>query len=119
MKITIILITLLSIFLIGCGSDITSGKVTEKEHQPARTYIYQMPVTQQVGKTTITTYIPIRQYDDEDWLITFAGIPQDSNELESRTVYVTQEQYNAHKIGDDFRLNEDGELEDEDTKVEE
>jgi hypothetical protein len=67
MKTHVVVISLLSLFLAGCGTDpITEGEIYEKIYEPAHTDTYLQPVMVCDGETTSVTWLPMTEYDDED-----------------------------------------------------
>lgn len=95
-------LAILSIFcllFLGCGKRITEGDIVEKWHEPERTWVQVVPITISNGKTTTTTYVPMTQVDDEDWIIQIEAV-LDDGETKTRNFYVSREVYETVDIGD-------------------
>lgn len=96
--------------LAGCGQKIQEGEVVNKWHEPEHRWLQQVPM--KVGSVTI--YNQIWHVDDEDWCISIEGTNWSKSEptVERRTLYVSESQYNAFKLGDWVRVSDDVDTED-------
>lgn len=99
---------LIMLVLAGCHQ-LKEGNVISKSIEPARTYIYLMPIshTMMVGKscTTSITYIPMTMYDDEDFKVQISG--NDGKEDRIETFYVSKKQWECLRVGDYFQVTTD------------
>lgn len=94
MKKTLTVLLASILFLTGC-SQISSGTITKKEHEPGNYYI--TTICNLVGKVTVCT--PITQYDNEDWRFDIHEGDKDG------FVYVTPETFDSYEVGDYFKEN--------------
>lgn len=92
---------IIAFIIAGCKHEITNGTVTEAYIEPARDYIFMMPIPHKVGKVTFFTYIPIPMHDDADYVLTVDGFTKDGEEKLEK-FYVTEDIYRKHKIGSGF-----------------
>ena len=106
-KLTVAFVLLLSLF--SCQK-LKYSNIVEKWYEPARTYIYMMPIVHSTGKTSYTTFMPVPMYDNEDWCIKVTGIGTKGDTI-TRTYYVDKLQYDTLKVGSficvDGKCNED------------
>lgn len=84
---------MISLFLLSCQKQ-KYGTITEKWHEPARTYMMLMPVS--TGKVTVL--IPYFIYDNEDWCIKVNGVTEKGDTV-NRTYYVSPEAYDTLNVG--------------------
>ena len=100
------------LLLVGCGEEIKSGRVIEKDHAEARTYVQILPVY--TGQTCVTInktrsctsnyiHLPFTLYDDEDWMLRI-----ETDEGKKGWVYVTPTVWNRVSIGGWWSKVEDG-----------
>ena len=97
MKTKIFLLVLVLISLISCQKQ-KYGTITEKWHEPARTYVMLMPMTISSGKTFTTILIPYVIYDNEDWCIKVNRVTEKGDTI-SRDYYVSPGAYDTLNVG--------------------
>ncbi|HML73348.1 MAG TPA: hypothetical protein PKB02_02510 [Anaerohalosphaeraceae bacterium] len=89
--------------LAGCGKDpITEGEIYEKIYEPAHTDTYLQPIMVCDGETTSVTWLPMTEYDDEDFIIRFKAYVD--GEHRTRTLFVNKQIYERVSVGDWFVL---------------
>lgn len=96
MKTKFLLFTLL-IFFCSCQKQ-KYGTVTEKWHEPERTYVTFFPMTMSSGKTFRTIMVPFIVHDNEDWCIKVKGVTRKGNTT-WRQYYVSSEAYDTLYVG--------------------
>ncbi len=116
------IITASFLMLLQSCNELKEGTVTKMHIEPARDYIYMMPIPHTIrsGKTSSTyyTYIPIMMHDDPDYVITLHGVTDD-NEERTEDWYVSESTYSGLKTGRKFCVSEDCSKEsNDDTKIE-
>ncbi len=107
-----LVIAITSLLLIACSKEplISSGTVTRKDHQPEKKWvqIILIPIIRPVGKTTITTFIPVPIFHRrrEQWTVVIEGwTGSDTERLrKQRTLYVSRETYERTAIGDIYTV---------------
>lgn len=92
------LITLLLLLVLFSCQKLKYGNVTERWHEPRRTYMYMMPIVHSNGKTSWTTFIPMTMVDNEDWCIKVTGIGVKGDSI-TRTYYVDATAFDTLTIG--------------------
>ena len=98
-KIFIILVVVL--VMIGC-EQIKEGKVIEKWYEEENTFVSLVPVVNVIGKTRLTTMMPMINYDDEDFVIKI-----EQYDKKTRDIYLTKDTYTKINIGDWFIVDKD------------
>lgn len=104
------LLLILCLLLVGCTCTKRrmGGTVVKKWYEPERTYTTMMPVTTMVGKTTMTTMMPMTMYDDEDFCISVKNLYFEVKDGKSIPMYITrtywldEETYSKIKVNDWF-----------------
>ena len=97
---------ILSLFLISCNH-LERGTVLKKEYEPEHSYTVLIPI--RIGR--VTTFIPHRVIDNEDFVLTIEG--EYKGELIHEHVYVTEQCYNSLKNGDTWNKTKDCSFQDE------
>lgn len=96
-------ITALALCLtMGCEEPLTEGTVTEKQYEPAHTFVALLPVT--MGNSTIM--IPYTHYDDEDFILVVEG-ERDGKVIRQR-LYVSGHIWNRLEVGEMYRQASSG-----------
>jgi hypothetical protein len=106
-KITLLFICMC--LLIACDP-LKEGKVISKRVEPARDYVYMMPIPHTIrsGKTSTTyyTYIPVWMHDDEDYVITLDGFTENEHKEVQRDFYISKARYDMVSIGQGFCIDD-------------
>lgn len=85
--------------IYGCDKKINEGTVIEKWYEGASTDIVMMPQVTSIGKTTVTTMVATRVYDDEDFCITLMGLTSKGDTIKKR-VELNERKWNSVEVGD-------------------
>lgn len=94
-KISVAIILVMCLLCAGCDC-IESGKVVQKEYQPARHWMTIVFVNKMA--------IPVWHHIPPKWIVTIEGSYRDSKKVGKRDVYVSEGAYNNYKIGDTISL---------------
>lgn len=94
----------LALLSIACNR-LEEGVVTTKQVEPARDYLYMMPIYHSTGKSGFYTFIPLMMHDDEDYRVSIVGVT-DGETLEE-TFYVSRAKYECLAIGSRFKVDSD------------
>lgn len=93
----ILLVLVVILLFVSCDRPIHEGEVVAKRYEEATRRFMLMPVAFPTGKTVSVRMIPFLIYDDEDFIVNIQKY--DGEETRTRTLYVTQEVFNAVSIG--------------------
>lgn len=94
-------IIILILFICSCSSTIEQGKVINKYYEPERTWIQFMPMFISDGKSSHTILIPMYMRDDEDFILSIAGLNADG-EMDTACYYIMPDQYKEINVGDEI-----------------
>jgi hypothetical protein len=107
-----------SLALAGCGNEIESGEVYEKQYEPEKRWVQMMPMVLSTGKMSTVVMVPITHYDDEDFIIKIKKYNSEKGEFDKGKFYVDKETYSRYELGDYFDANKtNAETEDKIVKI--
>lgn len=96
---TILSIIILIVAISGCKDTVTEGTVVDKWYEDASTDVVMVPQVTSIGKTTVTTMVATRVYDDEDYCIKLLGITSRGDTITKR-VELNEKKWNSVEVGD-------------------